>query len=606
ETGMHTATIWCIAIDEEERFLVTGSYDKTIRVWELRTGRLIKTIRPPVGDGDEGKIYAVAISPDGKEIVASGWTGYEWDNEYSIYIFDRETGRLIKRIKGLPNGIGHLTYSKDGRLLVATLGLNNGIRVYDTKGYIEVFRDTEYGDSSYGADFDRSGRLVTTSDDGYIRLYDKEFKLIKKKKAPGGKEPYHLSFSPDGTEIVVGYLDSKNVDILSGKDLSHLYSLNTEGVENGNLASVTWLKDGRFVYAGGMWQKLIDNEWKVTIRRWEVKNGSSYIDIPVADNTIMHILPLNNGGAVFGTYEPSFGIIDPAGRLALSIKGNIADLRGMDDKFLISYDGSIIQFGYEQFGKSPTVFDIREKSLISGEKISYQRLNPPITESRIINVTEWKYSFTPKLNGKPIELERYERSRSLAISPDERGFLLGTEWYLRYFDKDGKLLWSVPSPSVTWGVNISGDGKVGVAAYGDGTIRWYRMRDGKELLAFFPHKDRKRWVLWTPKGYYDASAGGEDLIGWHINNGKDSSADFFPAGRFRERFFRPDIIAKVLETLDEEKAIALANEEAGKKTVETKIKDILPPVVTILSPQDGSSVSVREVTLRFSIRNPSG
>ncbi len=37
-----------------------------------------------------------------------------------------------------------------------------------------------------------------------------------------------------------------------------------------------------------------------------------------------------------------------------------------------------------------------------------------------------------------------------------------------------------------------------MAAFGDGTIRWYRMTDGKELLAFFPHKDRKRWVMWTP------------------------------------------------------------------------------------------------------------
>ena len=60
-----------------------------------------------------------------------------------------------------------------------------------------------------------------------------------------------------------------------------------------------------------------------------------------------------------------------------------------------------------------------------------------------------------------------------------------------------------------------------VAAYADGTIRWHRLSDGKELLAFFPHKDKKRWVLWTPSGYYDASPGGEELIGWHVSNGKD-------------------------------------------------------------------------------------
>jgi len=58
-------------------------------------------------------------------------------------------------------------------------------------------------------------------------------------------------------------------------------------------------------------------------------------------------------------------------------------------------------------------------------------------------------------------------------------------------------------------VNISSNGKLAVAAFGDGTIRWYRMSEGKELLALFPHGDRKRWVMWTPSGYYDTSPGGE-------------------------------------------------------------------------------------------------
>ena len=65
---------------------------------------------------------------------------------------------------------------------------------------------------------------------------------------------------------------------------------------------------------------------------------------------------------------------------------------------------------------------------------------------------------------------------------------------------------------------------------GDGTIRWYRASDGAELLAFFVHVPDKRWIAWTPSGYYAASPGGEDLIGWHVN-GKtwDAPVDFFPA-----------------------------------------------------------------------------
>jgi hypothetical protein len=66
------------------------------------------------------------------------------------------------------------------------------------------------------------------------------------------------------------------------------------------------------------------------------------------------------------------------------------------------------------------------------------------------------------------------------------------------------------------------------------------LRDGKELLAFFPHADRKGWVLWTSTGYYGASPGAEELIGWHVNRGRDAAAGFFPAARFRTTFFRPE------------------------------------------------------------------
>jgi WD40 repeat protein len=119
-------------------------------------------------------------------------------------------------------------------------------------------------------------------------------------------------------------------------------------------------------------------------------------------------------------------------------------------------------------------------------------------------------------------------SRSLAIAPAYQHFLLGTESSLYLFNRQGAEQWNVPITGAAWGVNIAGNGRVAVAALSDGTIRWYRLKDGQELLAFFPHNDRKRWVLWTPPGYYDASPGAEQLLGWHVNRGRDAAADFSP------------------------------------------------------------------------------
>jgi WD40 repeat protein len=148
EPGMHSAGINRIDLDAEERFLVTGSDDKTVRVWALEDGRPLRTLRVPIGLGNIGKVYAVAISPDGERIAAGGWGPNADGLNESIYIFERAIGRIVDRIDGLPVFAIHLTFSPDGRHLVACLGGSNGIRVYETAGFDEVAADKEYGDQS--------------------------------------------------------------------------------------------------------------------------------------------------------------------------------------------------------------------------------------------------------------------------------------------------------------------------------------------------------------------------------------------------------------------------------------------------------------------------
>jgi len=205
------------------------------------------------------------------------------------------------------------------------------------------------------------------------------------------------------------------------------------------------------------------------------------------------------------------------------------------------------------------------------------------------------------LASKPLALDKDETSRSLAIAPDRRSFVLGTEWYLRRFGSGGEEIWRERVPAPVWAVGISGDGRLAVAALGDGTIRWYRYQDGRLLLSLFPHRDGRRWVLWTPEGYYDASPGGEDLIGWHVNRGLDQAADFFPASRFRERFYRPAAVSAVLQTLDIAQALRQTGSAAAPSTPLP-----LPPVVNILSPREGEAVSGSAVEVRYVVRSPSG
>ena len=280
--------------------------------------------------------------------------------------------------------------------------------------------------------------------------------------------------------------------------------------------------------------------------------------------------------------------------------------RNLYDGFRLSSDGAGIEFAYKRGGQAPAVFEVNERRLTDAASGLWKGLKAnvsfqaPITEG--LAVSDWKNSLAPKLKGKPLQLDKHDMARSLAIKPDRAGFLLGAGTRLYCFDSEGKPMWKMRMPSAVYGVNTNG--RVAVAALGDGTIRWYRVSDGKEFLAFFPHPDRKRWVLWTPSGYYDASPGGEDFIGWHVNNGRDQAADFFPNSRFRSTYYRPDVIDRVLETMDEAEALRLANEQPGRKPAETaSVRDKLPPVVAIVSPVDGAEVSAASVKVRYSARS---
>jgi hypothetical protein len=126
------------------------------------------------------------------------------------------------------------------------------------------------------------------------------------------------------------------------------------------------------------------------------------------------------------------------------------------------------------------------------------------------------------------------------------------------------------------------------------------------LLTLFAHPDNKRWVMFTPEGYYDCSSGADELIGWHLNNGADKEAYFLPASKFKNTYYRPDVIYNVLVTYNIQEAIALANRLSNRKENTASIQSMLPPIVHILNPYNGAEQSGSTVKLRYTAVSPNG
>src|SRR5207248_1720867 len=89
-----------------------------------------------------------------------------------------------------------------------------------------------------------------------------------------------------------------------------------------------------------------------------------------------------------------------------------------------------------------------------------------------------------------------------------------------------------------------GDKYVAVAG-GRVTLQIYALaHPEKPVLEVLSHK--RDWVAWTPEGYYAGTPAGEQLMGWKVTTDEDQLATFYPARAFHKKFYRPDVIQRLL------------------------------------------------------------
>ena len=209
DTGGHMARINGIAFTPDGRQLVSASEDKTIRVWDLASGKTVRTIRGESAPGDAGKVYAMALSPDGKWLAAGGWFALApARNSDAIRLYEFASGKLVALLKGHADVVYGLAFSPDGSRLISGSDDNTAI-LWDTGDTRPVARGAEpkllhrlegHKDFIYAVGFSPDGsRAVTGSFDHDLRLW----------RVADGKEIAHmpghgdkvrsLAVAPDGT-----------------------------------------------------------------------------------------------------------------------------------------------------------------------------------------------------------------------------------------------------------------------------------------------------------------------------------------------------------------------------------------------------------------------
>lgn len=558
DPGMHTALIRRIAVSGDGRLLATASHDKSIRLWDVTPPdyaslTLRRTLRPAIGPGDDGKINAVALAPDGDWCAAGGWFKSNAD-EY-IALFDTRTGEIRSLLGPLAHVIHDLDVSPDGTFLAAGLGGKGGIRVWRLHEgqWQRAYADSDVGGDVDGLTFTRDGRLYASCSDGYLRAYAPDGRRVLKVSAPGGRHALGIAASPDGLRIAIGYQHTLRVDVLNASNLALAYKADTGGLFGGNLAVVAWRSDGSLVAAG------THGTASSPIVLWPTAGRDPPKLLPGPLNTVMDLAPHPAGAIAFAGFDPSFGLVTVDGSPGVMVPPPLADFRaGKFKSLLVSADGRRVRFGLAPQGTAAHLIDI-DAPMLSPSPIAPPDLLSPDTTS--LPIESWHDSPSPVLGGRwRIGLKDEEMARSLAVLPRREGFLLGTEWRLRRFDRYGRHVWRRPAPGPVWCVNAAAEGRLVVAAYGDGTVRWHSARDGKLLLSLFVHVDwpdwpdwqdprPAGWILWTPDGYFTCARGCENLIGWHVNHGLKRAAEFISADNSAADFNSPQNIRAAIDKI---------------------------------------------------------
>jgi WD40 repeat protein len=520
----HTDGINCVSMTPDGKKAISGSQDKTLRLWDLERGECLRTLY-----GHTDGIDCVSMTPDGKKAISGS-------QDKTLRLWDLERGECLRTLYGHTDGINCVSMTPDGKkavsgssdMTVRVWNLEEGKCLLVRKGHKRLILGSimsvnifPHGRTAISSGSDASIRMwnlvtgeciksikcrirwfdllfqmaishnerkaVSASSDKALRLWDLDNGVCL--RTLRGHKGWILSIavSPDGNIAITGSLDEtmRVWDLKAGKCIRTF---------KGN----SFIPLGVCITADA--SRAVSGGWDGTLRIFDIETGyqSTSLDAHSDFVTSMRMMP-DETIAVSGSWDKTLRVWDiKNGRCLKTLKGHTNRVESMS----ITPDGKRLVSG--GWGKQPCVWDLKG--------LKYVR-----------NLKGHKGS-----------------SMAVDISPDGRRVISGSgkevpegfRWVLYHPKSDNSLrMWDLESgqclgilqghTDMVGGVGLAPDGHTAVSGSWDNTIRIWDLDNNKCLRKIDVHADHVYGINVTPDGRAVVSGDKDGTLGvWNMKSGK--------------------------------------------------------------------------------------
>jgi len=486
----HSGGVMGVALTPDGRRAVSASYDNTLKVWDLESGRELRTLLGHAGEG-------VAVSPDGRRAVSASY-------DKTLKVWDLESGRELRTLHGHSDGVNGVAVSPDGRRLVSA-SYDKTLKVWDLESGWELHTLRGHLGGVNGVAVSPDGRrLVSASSDKTLKVWDLEsgWELRSLGGHSGGVNG--VAVSPDGRRAVSASSDKtlKVWDLESGQELCTLQG------HSGWVMGVAVSPDG---------QRALSASYDETLKVWDLESGRELRTLQGHSGWV-------NGVAV-----------SPDGRRAVSASSDktlkLWDMEsGWDLRTPEGHSGVIMGVAVSPDGRRALSAShdktLKVWDLESGRKLCTLEGHSGVVMGVAVSPDgRCALSASHDKTLKVWDMESGQELRTLkghsagvngvAVSPDgRRAVSASDDKTLKVWDlESGRELRTLEGHS-DWvrGVAVSPDGRRAVSASDDKTLKMWDLESGRELRTLEGHSAGVMGVALSPDGRRAVSASDDQAL----------------------------------------------------------------------------------------------